>query len=842
MKYNMFFVQINIDFNWIYVKIYLKMKHIKLSNEIKRRRKMKNVEHFGDLTPRMNHFREAVLDKKPYIDAQRALLVTEAYEKYKNQTPVMKRAYMLKNILEKMSIYIEDETLIVGNQASSNKDAPIFPEYTMKFVMDELDTFEKRDGDVFYITEETKEALRSIAPFWENNNLRAKGEALLPEEVSVFMETGFFGMEGKLNSGDAHLAVEYQKVLEIGLKGYEDRVLDIKNHLDLCVPENLNKYQFYNAVLIVIEAVKTFAKRFSVLAKEKAKKETGKRKEELLEISRICDKVPYQPAQTFHEAIQSVWFIQLILQIESNGHSLSYGRFDQYMYPYLKHDLDNNIITEDEAVELLTNLWIKTLTINKVRSQAHTFSSAGSPMYQNVTIGGQTTDKKDAVNQLSFLVLKSVAQTRLPQPNLTVRYHAHINQEFFDEAIEVMKLGTGMPAFNNDEVIIPSFIEKGVKEEDAYNYSAIGCVETAVPGKWGYRCTGMSYMNFPRILLIAMNNGVDMTSGKRFVKECGYFTEMKSYEELMQAWDQVVRELTRMSVIVENAIDLASEKDVPDVLCSALTEDCIGRGKTIKEGGAVYDFISGLQVGIANMADSLAAIKKLVFDEKKITQQQLWDALVDDFQSEESQRIQRMLIEEAPKYGNDNDEVDQLVVDAYASYIDEMKKYPNTRYGRGPIGGIRYAGTSSISANVGQGFGTMATPDGRHAHTPLAEGCSPAHSCDKSGPTAVFKSVSKLPTHEITGGVLLNQKVTPQMLSTEENKQKLEMLMKTFFNRLEGYHVQYNVVSKETLIDAQKHPEKHKDLIVRVAGYSAFFNVLSKATQDDIIGRTEQSL
>ena len=338
-----------------------------------------------------------------------------------------------------------------------------------------------------------------------------------------------------------------------------------------------------------------------------------------------------------------------------------------------------------------------------------------------------------------------------------------------------------------------------------------------------------------------MNNGVDMTSGKRFVKECGYFTEMKSYEELMQAWDQVVRELTRMSVIVENAIDLASEKDVPDVLCSALTEDCIGRGKTIKEGGAVYDFISGLQVGIANMADSLAAIKKLVFDEKKITQQQLWDALVDDFQSEESQRIQRMLIEEAPKYGNDNDEVDQLVVDAYASYIDEMKKYPNTRYGRGPIGGIRYAGTSSISANVGQGFGTMATPDGRHAHTPLAEGCSPAHSCDKSGPTAVFKSVSKLPTHEITGGVLLNQKVTPQMLSTEENKQKLEMLMKTFFNRLEGYHVQYNVVSKETLIDAQKHPEKHKDLIVRVAGYSAFFNVLSKATQDDIIGRTEQS-
>lgn len=803
---------------------------------------MKNIEHFGDLTPRMNEFREKVLDKKPYICAERAVLATEAYQQNQHQPAVMKRALMLKNILEKMSIYIEDETLIVGNQASSNKDAPIFPEYTLEFVIDELDLFEKRDGDVFYITEETKEALRAIAPFWENNNLRAKGNALLPEEVSVFMETGFFGMEGKLNSGDAHLAVDYKTVLEVGLKRYEERTRKLKEKLDLCVPENIDKYSFYKAVLIVIDAVKTFAHRYSVLAKELSEKETGKRKEELLEISRICDKVPYEPADTFQEAVQSTWFIQLILQIESNGHSLSYGRFDQYIYPYYKHDIEKGIITDDEVLELLTNLWIKTLTINKVRSQAHTFSSAGSPMYQNVTIGGQTRDKKDAVNELSFLVLRSVAQTRLPQPNLTVRYHKGLSKEFMDEAIEVMKLGTGMPAFNSDEVIIPSFIEKGVSEEDAYDYSAIGCVETAVPGKWGYRCTGMSYLNFPRILLITMNDGIDPTSGKRFVKGCGNFRDMKSYEELQAAVKYTVKELTRMSVIVENAIDLALERDVPDVLCSALTQDCIGRGKTIKEGGAIYDFISGLQVGIANMADSLAAIKKLVYEEKKISTDQLMDALEDDFTSEENQKIQHMLIHDAPKYGNDDDYVDQLVVDIYDACIDEMKKYPNTRYGRGPIGGIRYAGTSSISANVGQGFGTMATPDGRKARTPLAEGCSPAHAMDKNGPTAVFKSVSKLPTHEITGGVLLNQKVTPQMLSTEENKQKLEMLIRTFFNRLEGYHVQYNVVSRDTLIDAQKHPEKHKDLIVRVAGYSAFFNVLSKATQDDIIGRTEQTL
>ncbi|MGC6175349.1 glycyl radical protein [Lacrimispora sp. 38-1] len=804
---------------------------------------MENELHFGALTERMKSFREEVLEEKPYIDAQRAILATEAYRKNQNQPRVLVRALMLKKILEGMTIYIEEKTLIAGNQATKNKNASVFPEYTMEFILKELDLFEKRDGDVFYITEETKKQLRDIAPFWENNNLRARGEALLPEEVSVFMETGVFGMEGKLNAGDAHLAVNYAKILSDGLKGYEERTKALQDALDFTDPESVDKNSFYKAVLIVIEAVHNFALRYSELAMKLAIQETNaQRKAELEEMSRICAKVPYEPAASFREAVQSVWFIQLILQIESNGHSLSYGRFDQYMYPYYMRDMKEGRTTQEEALEILTCLWIKTLTINKVRSQAHTLSSAGSPMYQNVTIGGQTSQKEDAVNELSFLVLKSVAQTRLTQPNLTVRYHKNLNKDFFDECIEVMKLGFGMPALNNDEIIIPSFINWGVREADAYNYSAIGCVETAVPGKWGYRCTGMSYINFPRVLLCAMNNGVDLTSGKRFTKGCGEFKDMETYEDLLTAWDKTVREMTRYSVIVENVIDKASERDVPDVLCSALTDDCIGRGRTIKEGGAVYDFISGLQVGIANMADCLAAIKKLVYEDKKITREQLWNAILDDFQSPENRKIQEMLINEAPKYGNDNDYVDQLVVEAYDSYLEEIKKYPNTRYQRGPIGGIRYGGTSSISANVGQGMGTMATPDGRNAYEPLAEGCSPAHNADKNGPTAVFKTVSKLPTEKITGGVLLNQKMTPLMLSTEENKQKLEMLIRTFFNRLHGYHVQYNIVSRETLLDAQIHPEDHKDLIVRVAGYSAFFNVLSRKTQDDIIERTEQAL
>ncbi|MDR0298085.1 MAG: glycyl radical protein [Streptococcaceae bacterium] len=797
---------------------------------------------FGHLTARMARYREEILSTKPYIDAERALLTTESYKLHADKAIVLKRAYMLKNILENMSLYIEDDTLLVGNQAKENRSAPIFPEYAMDWVIDELDEFEQRDGDVFYITEETKDELRSIAEFWEHNTTKDKGLAAIPPASRIFYDLGIIKAEGNITSGDAHIAVSYENVIAKGLKNYEIRTQVLMNELDLTQTENLKKQAFYESVLIVIDAIHAFAKRYAKLATEKAQTETPARAAELLEIARILNKVPYEPAETFHEALQAIWLIQLILQIESNGHSLSYGRMDQYLAPFLQKDLANGVLSEEAAVELLTNLWMKTLTINKVRSWSHTQFSAGSPLYQNVTIGGQTTDKKDAVNQLSYLILRSVAQTKLPQPNLTVRYHAGLDATFMRQCVEVIRLGFGMPAFNNDEIIIPSFIAKGVKEEDAYNYSAIGCVETAVPGKWGYRCTGMSFLNFPKTLLIAMNDGVDPQSGIRLVEGLGHFREMTTYTELERAWDHVIRDFTRHSVIIENATDLVLEQDVPDILCSALTEDCIGRGKTIKEGGAIYDFVSGLQVGIANLADSLAAIKKLVFEEKVFTASELWEALQTDFAGARGEEIREMLMNDAPKYGNDEDYVDELVVNAYNSYIDEVKKYPNTRFGRGPIGGTRYAGTSSISANVGQGKGTLATPDGRHAGEPLAEGCSPSHSMDKNGPTSVLKSVAKLPTGEITGGVLLNQKVSPQMLLKNEDKEKLVMLVRTFFNRLHGYHIQYNVVSRATLLDAQKHPERHRDLIVRVAGYSAFFNTLSKATQDDIIARTEHEL
>lgn len=797
--------------------------------------------HFGQLSPRMKSFREELISAQPRVCAERALITTRIYKENQDQPLAIKRALMLKAVLEEMSIFIEPQTLIAGNQASSNRSAPIFPEYAMKWVIDELDAFDKRDGDRFLISEETKEQLRQIAPFWEHNTLLDRGLAAFPPHSKLYYDLGIIKSEGNITSGDAHCAVDYGSMLRLGLVDYERRAKEKLDSLDLTDYKNIHRSYFYRAILIVVEAVKNFALRYSALAAETAEKETDeKRKAELHLMSETLKKVPYRPAENFREAVQSLWLVHLILQIESNGHSLSYGRMDQYLDPYYEKDLLEGNITEEEACELMCNLWLKTYSINKIRSWSHTQFSAGSPLYQNVTVGGQHPTGGDATNKMSWLILKSVARCHLTQPNLTVRYHAGLPDDFMRECVEVIRCGFGMPAFNNDEIIIPSFIAKGVKPEDAYNYSAIGCVETAVPGKWGYRCTGMSFLNFPKALLIAMNDGVDPASGTKLCEGIGHFKNFTSFEEVLACWDKVIREMCRQCTIIDATCDMVLEQDTADILCSALTDDCIERGLNMKEGGTVYDFISDLQVGIANLADSLAAMKKVVFEDKAVSPAELWEAMENNFEGEYTKI--RELLQAAPKYGNDDDYVDTLLVDAYNVYIDEMKKYHNTRFGRGPIGGTYYAGTSSISANVPQGAGTLATPDGRKAGEPLAEGCSPSHAADKNGPTAVFKSVSKLPTEDITGGVLLNQKVTPQLLSKEENRVKLMMLMRTFFNRLHGYHVQFNVVSRETLLDAQVHPEDHRDLIVRVAGYSAFFNVLSRKTQDDIIARTEQSL
>ncbi|PIE04241.1 MAG: formate C-acetyltransferase/glycerol dehydratase family glycyl radical enzyme [Spirochaetales bacterium] len=794
-------------------------------------------------TSRIQNLREEVLQAKSTICLDRARCYTEVYKNHPEQPVIIRRAQALSKTLRTMKIFLEEGTLLAGNQSSSLRAAPIFPEYAVEWIEKEIDEFEKRPGDIFYPSQQTKQELLEICAWWKGQTTLDKGRAQMQPLHQMIHETGIIRAEGNLTSGDAHIAVDNRQILSKGIGFFVEKVKKLRKECNVTSLADLKKSQFYEAVLLTLEAFQGFILRYADLAAEKAAiTEDKKQEEELLEIERICRKIFQDPPESFHEAVQLTWFLHVVLQIESNGHSLSLGRLDQYLYPYYQNDIDCGKIDQSSAMELLENLWIKLMSVHKIRSWSHTRFSAGSPLYQNVTIGGKNIDGSDSVNDLSFLILHSVGETRLTQPNLSVRFHKDLSDEFLTSCLDVIRLGFGMPAFNNDEVVIPAFMDLGVEEADAYDYSAIGCIEVAVPGKWGYRCTGKHFLNFMRIFMAALNNGTDTESQRTFFPGNGTLADFKDYNDLLKAWDIQVRQYARAGIAIDTAIDVVLEEEAPDILCSTFVDNCLERGKTIHEGGSKYDFVSGLQVGIANLGDSLAAVKKFVFDEKSIKPEELMEALNTNFQTPEGQQIRNRLIYEAPKYGNDDDTVDLLLAEAYNSYIDEIQNYRTIREGRGPIGCRYYAGTSSISGNVPAGSIVPATPDGRLAYTPLAEGASPSAGMDTSGPTAVFQSIAKLPTNKILGGVLLNQKINPALFDEAGNKPKLVGLIRAFFAELKGWHVQYNVVSRETLIKAKENPVEYRDLVVRVAGYSAFFTTLSPEMQNNIIERTEQSI
>jgi len=795
------------------------------------------------VSARIAGLREKVLSTKPSVCTERAKFYTEVYKANEEKPVILKRALALKKTLEAMTIFIDDGELIVGNQSSQHRAAPIFPEYAVDWLPQEMNELDKRPGDAFFITDLHKKELLEISSWWKGKVLYDKGRALMSEELRNIQDASIIKATGNLTSGDAHIAVDFPKILSVGLDGYLAEIEVYHKKIKRYEQDGIRKDHFYTALTMCIKAFRGFIQRYRNLALLLSESEKNNaRKDELLVISSNCDLISREAPQTFYQALQLTYFVQLVLQIESNGHSVSLGRMDQYLYPFYKREVQGGKADDDFVSELLENTWIKLLSINKIRPWSHTRFSAGGPLYQNVTIGGQTPDGKDAVNELSFIILHSVGKMKLTQPNLSVRFHKNISESFMMECMKVIEKGFGMPAFNNDEIVITELIKLGVEKEDAYNYSAIGCIEIAVPGKWGYRCTGMSFLNLMRVFLASMYDGLDRQSGKTFCKGVGNFRDFNSFDELFKSWQQQIRFYTGKTVEIDAAVDTAIEENVPDILCSAFVDSCISRGKTIKEGGSKYDFVSGLQVGIANLGNALAAIKKLVFEEKRITKEQLIEAIESDFAGKEGEKTRSLLLNFAPKFGNDDDYVDLLLKDAYLEFINELENYHTTRYNRGPIGCKYYAGTSSISANVPSGAVVPATPDGRKAFSPVAEGCSPSSGTDLLGPTAVFKSVAKLPTEKIMGGVLLNQKLSPATLKNESDKKKLISILRTFFTDLKGWHVQYNIVSRDTLIAARNNPEKYRDLIVRVAGYSAFFTTLSPDTQDDIIARTEHTL
>ena len=803
---------------------------------------IKTMDQTG-ISERIVRLKRKILETRPSVCTERARFYTEMYRQYQDGPVILKRAHALDRTLRRMSIFIDDDELIVGNHSSKVRAAPIFPEYAVQWILDELDEFDRRPGDAFFLDQGQKRDLMNICRWWKSKTLIERGYANMSPINRAIHESGIIRAEGNLTSGDAHIAVNLNKILKIGLDGYLREVRIHKQKLKQTDRVFHKKSVFYEALEIGITAFQHFIGRFASLAGTQSSiTDNPERKAELELVGMNCRQIAHHPPENFYQALQLVYFVQLVLQIESNGHSVSLGRLDQYLFPFYRSDVVSGGISREKVLELLENTWLKLLSINKIRSWSHTRYSAGSPLYQNVTIGGQTVNGKDAANELSYLILESVGNLKLPQPNLSVRYHSGISDDFLQACIKVIEKGFGMPAFNNDEIVIPALMQLGVSREDAFNYSAIGCIEIAVPGRWGYRCTGMSFLNLMRVLLASLNNGCDTMTNQTFKPGYGSLATFKSYDDLISAWKDQIEFYTRQTIEIDAAVDFALEELVPDVLCSAFVDDCIDRGLTIKEGGSRYDFISGLQVGIANLGNALAAIKKLVFEERRITAEELVRHLENNFEGKEGEKVRHLLLNHAPKYGNDDDYVDQLLKEAYSCYIDELEKYTTTRHNRGPVGCRYYAGTSSISANVPSGSVVPATPDGRKAFTPLAEGCSPTSGTDRSGPTAVFKSVSKLPAEKILGGVLLNQKLNPASIRNERDKQKLVSIIRTFFSELKGWHVQYNIVDRNVLLAAKKDPEHYRDLVVRVAGYSAFFTTLSPDTQDDIIARTEHTI
>ena len=793
---------------------------------------------------RVARLREEALAKEPGVCVERARYLTKAYKENEEKSKYIKRALAVKEVLENMSIYIKDGELVVGNQSSDVRTAPLFPEYAVEWIVEELNekgNFDHRDGDKFHLPEEHKKEVLEICEYWQGKTLREKCYAQMPEELKKASQVKAVHGEGNMTSGDGHIVPDFEKALKVGLRGIINEAAKARDKVDITVFGGYDKRDFLDSIVILNEAVIDFAHRFSGLAAELAEKETDeKRKKELLTIAKNCKNVPENSPETFWEAVQLVWFIHLVIQIESNGHSASLGRTDQYLYEFYKKDvMTDKTIERDFAKELLQCLWVKLYTVIKVRPTSHSGYGAGYPTYQNVTIGGSNYDGSDACNELTYLILESVAENKMTQPNLAVRFHSNSPEKFIRESAGVAATGYGMPAMHTDEIIIPALLNKGVEFKDAYNYTMVGCVEVAVPGKWGYRCTGMTFLNFIKIVELVINDGHDPRTGMTLYQGNGTLLDFENFDDLWKSWEKNIAYYTRLSVALDVLADTHLE-EFPDILCSSLIDSCIERGKTAKEGGAKYDIIAGLQVGLSNAANAMYALKKTVFEDKILTKEEVFEALKNNFEGIEGERIRNILLN-VPKYGNDIDEIDRFAVKTYEPYIEEIAKYKNTRYGRGPVNGGYGLSTSGISSNVPMGTVTGATPDGRYAYTPAAEGASPTQGTDVKGPTAVLNSIVKLPTLLITGGQLLNQKYSPDLVKSEDQFEKFVGIIKTFIN-LKGWHIQFNIISRDTLQAAKEDPEKYRDIVVRVAGYCAQFVTLDPVTQEDIIARTEQTM
>lgn len=790
-----------------------------------------DFKRIGKLTSRM-YQREAK------ICSERALIYTQSFKDNHDEPMIIKKAKAFKETLEKMTIYIEPDSLILGNQASSNFTAPIFPEYSIDWIIEELDEFDKRTGDSFFIDEKTKEDLKSIQSYWSGNTHMDKVLENLNDINLQAEDQGVLHRGGISMSGDGHIIPNYEFVIEHGFVGMKNIAKEKLLNSDLTKEQK----DFYKSVIISMDGVMEYCNRFSLLCKKVSNTKDFKRKQELETLSTIFYNLSNKAPESFYEVVQITYLVHLLMMVESNGHSFSYGRFDDYAYDAYKKDLDANIINKDKALEIMTHFFIMSNSINKIRPWGHTQYSGGYPLYSNLNVGGLLPDGSDITNDLSYLALEAMALTGLPEPNLSIRYHKNSPKAFLKDAAKLISKGFGMPALFNDEVVIPAMMSLGLSEEIAREYSSMGCVETAIPGRWGHRATGMTYVNFGKILELVLNNGYDPKSNIQLISingEEGRDIEYESYEEMFAAWEKLLKFYSNLAIDCDIVCDTSLKHYDADPFASATINDSLKRGKTLKNGGSEYDYVSSSNIGPSVVGDSFASINKNIFEEKRYTFKQLREILDNNFEGLQG-AIDRKILQSAPKFGNDDDYVDNIVSDVFNSYLKLLPEFKTERFNKGPIGCGYTMSTSNITSYVPNGLDVGATPDGRYANKPLNEGCSPSLGADKNGPTAIINSVAKLPNKKMAGGQLLNMRFSPSALAGEDNLNKFVSFI-IASGKKNIFHNQFNIVDTETLKKAKANPEEYPDLMVRVAGYCALFNTLMPEHQDAIIERTELS-
>ncbi|MDR0923274.1 MAG: glycyl radical protein, partial [Hungatella sp.] len=846
---------------------------------------------FTKPTARVERLKKELVEAVPVVETERAVLVTESYQETERLAPVLRRAKVVENLFNNMQITIRDEELIVGTTTEHARSSEIGIEYSYDWIEPELDTMATRDCDPFVVTEEDKHTLRQLGSYWKGKTLSEYALSLMSQECRDCQDNAVFNAGNYLYAGVGHSVVFYEKVIKIGFSGIIKEVLEAMDKLDRNHPDSIKKEQFYKALLITYTAAINHAHRYAKKAEEMAQKETNPvRKAELLQISKNCYNVPENGAKTFWEAVQSFWFVHYMLHVESNGHSYSPGPFDRYMYQFYQNDAN---ITEDFAQELIDCLFVKFNDANKVRDDISAQAFAGYQLFELLALGGTDEEGNDLTNDISYMCLNALAHVGMPMPSVGVRVGNTTPDEFLYRACEVIRLGYGMPNLFNDEVIIPAMVNRGIPLKMARTYTPSGCVEPDIQHKYEGWHDAASF-NVAKVLEITLNNG--RCFGKQLGPKTGEITTFTCMEDFFNAFQKQMEFFVRNMVEAVNCIDMAHGDRAPLPFQSALIEGCIEKGKSVQEGGAIWNFTGPQGVGIIDAGDSLYSIKKNVFEDKKITLEQLKEALDNNFgypvpalgstdlsasagqcegtgsgagkEAEMEERIYAAIksilggsgsvsltdiqkkvestgvqsngkyddilriLQNTSGFGNDVDEIDEFTVRCGRIYCEFVEQYHN------PRGGKFQAGMYPVSANVLYGKDVNALPTGRLAKTALGDGVSPRAGVDTNGPTAAANSVSKLDHAIASNGTLYNMKFLPAAVAGDTGLMNLAALIRGYFER-KGMHIQFNVVDRQVLLEAQANPEQHKDLVVRVAGYSAHFVRLAKDTQDNIIARTE---